>query len=73
MSNSSNLIDALKNFSSNSVLSKNDKIFLKENLESLQEHMTKKESDDIKPIIGILEKGRLGKADKDIISGKKNQ
>lgn len=70
MSNSSNLIDALNIFSSENTLTKNDKVFLKEKLTSLQVHITKKESIIINPIIEILEKARLVKSDKYIIEEK---
>jgi len=67
MSNSNNLIDAITNFSADVALTKDDKNFLKDNLASLKEHINKKESKIISPIIEILEKGRLIKADKNII------
>ena len=61
------LIASLNKISSTRSISPTSKIFMKDNLDVLQEYATKEENKLIKPIVVVLDKGRLTESDKKLI------
>lgn len=67
MSTYTKFINIVNNFSSEKSLSNNDKILMKNNLNTLSSHVDKKENEIINSVLISLNKNRLTKDDKQVI------
>lgn len=61
------LIYSLNSISATKTLASNDRTFIKDNLDFLQDHATKSEKKLIKPIYNILSREKLSESDKELI------